>query len=187
MTSHEHKGVLNHQQLYYLFHGWFNTKAQDYWSLVRRIYRSPVDSLHKGPSNAECVSMSWRHTKGIELSPRHVYTPCGYYDVIHSVVQNATTCDMSKTLMILNSFDLALWWHGLISVLVLLEGCHCICRVFLCSVHMMTENTLCIIDNVMCSLANVLTLIVLEGRFTNSNDINAIFGKDRYLGYDPFV
>ena len=35
------------------------TSVQQNWPFLRRIYRSPVDSPQRGPSNAESVSMPW--------------------------------------------------------------------------------------------------------------------------------
>ena len=62
----EHDGVANYRRLYCLLNHLFRCRSKKHQSsvslaCVRGIHRWPVTSPHKGASNAENVSIWWRH------------------------------------------------------------------------------------------------------------------------------
>ena len=79
MTSHERHVVSNYRSSDCLFNslsGPTSKKHQSlhYWPFVRGIHRWPVNSSHKWPSNAEKVSIWWRH---------HAYRLCSIPTICH--------------------------------------------------------------------------------------------------------
>ena len=130
VTSPEDHGVSHNRQLDSSFHSLFmlTTKegltALHYGSFVRGIHRWPVDSPHKGTSNAESVSMSWLHhvdrwtQHSIKLKSKQTIVSwirhCFLFNTLVTSLKQRDWCNawwhthadiMSRTLLSLTNFN----------------------------------------------------------------------------------